>query len=155
MAQHRRKSPAEIRRNMSAIRSKGSQIEVALGGALRALGLRYRKNYKNVEGKPDFAFPSLRVAVFCDSSFWHGRGWGIARAAEFRVNRSFWTRKIERNIERDNEVNRYLRGRGWKVLRFWDAQIKNYPSSCAKKVLKVINDRRKVLSVKSAAVVNS
>ena len=99
----RRKTREEISYNMSRIRSKGSKIERVLGKALWAAGIRYRKHYP-IEGKPDFALPGLKIAIFCDSSFWHGRNWGPERKAEFRVNSDFWIKKIERNIQRDKEV---------------------------------------------------
>jgi DNA mismatch endonuclease (patch repair protein) len=122
---------------MSRIRSKGSKIEILLGKALWAKGLRYRKHYK-VEGKPDFAFPGAKVAVFCDSSFWHGRNWGADRKKEFRVNKEFWIKKIERNIERDKEVNEALLIQGWKVIRFWDDEIKKNAKECAEKVHQIV-----------------
>jgi len=138
----RKKSNEEVHRNMSAIRSSGSKIEKALGQALWAFELRYRKNYNKILGKPDFAFPSLKIAVFCDSSFWHGRNWGPERKKEFRRNREFWFKKIERNIERDKEVNACLRKQGWTVLRFWDDEIKRSPERCARKVLGAVSKKK-------------
>ena len=138
----RRKTKNETYRNMSAIRSSGSQIERVLAKELWSLGLRYRKNYKKAEGKPDFAFLGVKIAVFCDSSFWHGKNWGCERKKEFRVNRDFWIKKIERNIQRDLEVNDVLRKLGWKVLRFWDSVILGEPQRCALKVKKELERRR-------------
>lgn len=142
----RYKKRDEIYRNMSAICSSGSKIEKLLGRSLWALGLRYRKNYRSAEGKPDFAFPGTKVAVFCDSSFWHGRNWGPERKNEFKVNKDFWIKKIGRNIERDKEVNVALENLGWKVLRFWDDEIKNDTERCARKVYDLVSKRRKSLS---------
>lgn len=99
-----------------------------------AAGLRYRKQYRKLPGRPDFVLVGARVAVFCDSSFWHGRGWPGAAAA-FRSNREFWIPKIERNIARDVEVNKALKKAGWLVLRFWDEDILSSPNKCAKRVL--------------------
>ena len=59
-------------KTMRAIKSKGSKIEILLGKELWKNGLRYRKNDKSVFGKPDFVFKGLKIAVFCDSEFWHG-----------------------------------------------------------------------------------
>ena len=86
-------------------------------------------------GVPDFVYVSARVAVFCDSSFWHGRDWKN-RKHEFRSNRTFWWPKIERNIARDRYVTRELRNLGWVVLRFWDDEIIHNSDKCAQKVKK-------------------
>jgi DNA mismatch endonuclease (patch repair protein) len=138
----RSKTKDEIHKNMSAIKCSGSKIEVLMGKALWCLGLRYRKNYKKVMGKPDFAFPSVKVAVFCDSSFWHGRNWGSKRKSEFRTNKTFWVNKIEKNIARDKTVNKELKKIGWKVFRFWEDKIILNAENCAKKVFIEIEKKR-------------
>lgn len=117
---------------MSRIKPSGSEIERLLGRAMFSLGLRYRKQYK-VIGRPDFAFPGAKVAVFADSDFWHGRNWETTMA-EIKTNRDFWLSKIERNMKRDEEVNRILGEEGWTVLRFWEDEIMNNPKGCAMKV---------------------
>jgi DNA mismatch endonuclease, patch repair protein len=123
--------------NMSRIRSKGSKIEQLMSSALREAGLRgYRKHAKDVVGKPDFVWKSKKIAVFCDSAFWHGYKWDEEAKKTFKVRKRFWINKIERNRERDKEVNTILRKQGWKILRFWDKQIKRDPSKCAGKVKK-------------------
>ena len=134
------KTREQISYNMSRVRSSGSVIEKELGKTLWALGIRYRKQYSKVAGKPDFAIVSARVAVFCDSSFWHGRNWSDAAAA-IKSNRRFWIPKIERTIERDREVNRALRRLGWLVIRLWDDQILTNPERCAQKVLNAVRRR--------------
>ena len=70
-----RHTPEQRRRNMQAVKNKDSKIEIALRKELWARGLRYRKNAKNVFGKPDIVFVGKKVAVFCDSEFWHGYNW--------------------------------------------------------------------------------
>ena len=134
------KTREQISYNMSRVRSSGSVIEKELGKALWALGMRYRKQYSKVAGKPDFAIVFARVAVFCDSSFWHGRNWSDAAAA-IKSNRRFWIPKIERTIARDREVNRTLRRLGWLVVRFWDDQILGNPGRCAQKVFNAVRRR--------------
>ena len=62
-------------KNMQAIKSKDTKIEICLRKELWLRGIRYRKNVKDVFGKPDIAFKSKKVAVFCDSEFWHGYNW--------------------------------------------------------------------------------
>lgn len=128
------KTRAQISYNMSRVRSAGSLIERQLGKALWQLGLRYRKQYSRVPGKPDFAIVGAKIAVFCDSSFWHGRNWPKAARA-IKSNRGFWIPKIKRNIVRDREVKRALREHGWLALRFWDDQILSNAENCARRVL--------------------
>ena len=123
------RDPAKVSANMAKIRRQGSAIERRLGSAMWKAGLRYRKQYP-IEGKPDFAFPKAKVAVFCDSHFWHGYRWEKYGKRELRKNREFWTTKIERNIERDREVTSALQGRGWTVLRFWEHEIRDEPGMC-------------------------
>ncbi len=104
-------------------------------------GLEFEKQYI-VEGKPDFAFPKERVAVFCDSGFWHGYNWARGGRDRVKVRRDFWIPKIERNIQRDHEVNRALAASGWRVLRFWDFEIKERPSMCINRIGKELTKRR-------------
>lgn len=118
---------------MQAVRSSGSEIERALGRALWALGLRYRKNDRHVFGKPDFTLKRFRIAIFADSEFWHGKNWSI-RKHDHKTNVEFWHSKIEANIRRDKLVNQTLRKQGWTVIRFWGRDIKRDPEKCARKV---------------------
>lgn len=117
-------------RNMKAIKSKDSRIELLLRHELWNRGLRYRKNVKSVYGKPDIAFIGKKIAIFCDSEFWHGYDWEN-RKKSIKSNTSFWYEKIERNMVRDVEVNENLKSNGWVVLRFWGDEIKNNVSHCA------------------------
>lgn len=59
------------RKNMQSIRSKDTSIELALRKALWNEGYRYQKNYKKLPGKPDIALTRYKIAVFCDSEFFH------------------------------------------------------------------------------------
>ena len=123
--------------HMSRVRSSGSEIERVLGTALWKSGIRYRKQYKRVPGRPDFALVSARIAIFCDSSFWHGRGWPGAASA-IKTNREFWLPKIEGNIRRDIEVNASLSRLGWTVIRFWDDEILKRADACVTKVQRAL-----------------
>lgn len=135
-------TPEQRRKNMKAVKSKGSKIELILGKALWANGLRYRKNDKTVFGKPDFTFKKYKVAVFCDSEFWHGKNWELKKH-EHKSNINFWHQKIERNIERDREVNRELLKNGWKVIRFWGNEIEKDLVNCVDKIKRVIDEAKR------------
>jgi DNA mismatch endonuclease Vsr len=125
-------------KNMKAVTSKDSKIELILRKTLWHRGHRYRKHYKKIPGKPDIAFPRKKVAVFCDSEFWHGKNWE-EKKHEIKSNKKFWYNKIERNIERDKEVNNKLEEMGWEVLRFWGSEIKNDTEKCVQKVEKTLS----------------
>lgn len=127
------------RKNMIAVKSKGSKIEVRLAKALWKKGLRYRKNDKTVFGKPDLTFKGLKIAIFCDSEFWHGKDWDIKKH-EHKSNIDFWHKKIERNIQRDKEVNEQLLKEGWIVLRFWGKDIEKNLDLC---ILEITNEIKK------------
>lgn len=130
------------RKNMQAVKNKGSKIESILGKGLWAKGFRYRRNDKSVFGKPDFVFKKLKVAVFCDSEFWHGKDWA-KRKLDHKSNIDFWHKKISRNIERDNEVNEKLTNDGWLILRFWGAEIEKNTLLCIHKIEQAIQCRTK------------
>jgi len=132
----------QISYNMSRVRSKDSVIELLLRRELWRRGLRYRLHCKDIEGKPDIVFRRQKVAVFVDSEFWHGYKWSEERKFEFKTNREFWVNKIERNIQRDKEVNSLLKQDGWLVLRFWGHEIKNDCEGCADIVEDALKTRR-------------
>lgn len=124
---------------MKQVKSKGSKIETMLMKELWSRGLRYRKNVNTIYGKPDIAFIGKKVAVFCDSEFWHGYNWE-ERKNDFKSHQEFWISKIERNIERDKEVTAKLEKDGWTVLRFWGRDIKKNLNICADIIEKAVRN---------------
>lgn len=133
-------TPEQRRKNMQAVKAKDSEIELCLRKVLWNRGIRYRKNVKTIEGKPDLAFIRKRVAVFCDSEFWHGYDWENKKQ-EIKSNQDFWYKKIERNIQRDAEVTEKLENSGWIVIRFWGKEIKTNVELCADRIEAVLNAR--------------
>lgn len=135
------RDPKTTSKIMSAIRSKGTRVELRFAKALRCKGIKYRRHYKIV-GKPDFVILDKKCAIFVDGDFWHGNGWKIRgfKKLEDSIKRRkrFWLQKIKRNIARDKKVNRELRKNGWRVLRFWESQIQKDIDSCAQKTVKYI-----------------
>ena len=55
-------------------------------------------------------------------------------------NPQFWIKKIGRNIERDDEVNKELNFMGWTVIRFWGKDIKKNTETCVQVVKEAIFD---------------
>lgn len=134
-----KKTQEQISFNMKQVKNKDSKIEVLLRKELWKRGLRYQKNVKTILGKPDIVFKGKKVAVFCDSEFWHGYNWE-ERRNDFKSNKEFWIPKIERNIQRDKEVNEKLEELGWTVLRFWGNSIKKNLTDCADEIEKAIKE---------------
>ena len=137
------KSNVSIERseNMRRIHSKNTKIEIALRKALWHRGYRYRKNYATLPGKPDIVLTKQKIAIFCDSEFFHGKDWEVLKPQlEHGKNGEFWIKKISRNIERDDEVNKQLLFLGWTVIRFWGKDIIKNTDECVKVVEEVIFD---------------
>src|SRR6187402_3332629 len=118
---------------MRAIRSTNTKDEVRLAKALWHLGYRYRKNNRKVFGTPDLTFKKIKIAIFVDSEFFHGKDWETQKN-RFKTNKEFWQKKIERNMRRDIEVNAYLMEQGWTVIRFWSTEIQNNLEDCIAKM---------------------
>ena len=124
-------TPEQRKKNMQNIRSKDTSIEKILRKALWEKGYRYRKNCKKLPGKPDIAITKYKIAIFCDSEFFHGKDWEILKPRLEKGNNSdYWMRKISRNRERDDEVNKQLLFQGWTVIRFWGNDIKKNIDEC-------------------------
>jgi len=134
-------SKDQRRKNMQAVKATGSKIETAFAKALYARGHRYRKNDRAVFGKPDLTFKKIKLAIFIDSEFWHGKNWAKHKN-DHKSNQDFWHNKIERNIQRDREVNQRLKREGWKVLRFWGKQVEGSLDVCILKTEQVIIEQK-------------
>jgi DNA mismatch endonuclease (patch repair protein) len=119
---------------MSKIRGKNTKPELAFRKALYAVGYRYRIDYKKLIGKPDILLKKYRTAVFIDGEYWHGHNWS-ERKPKVKTNREFWIAKIERNMQRDREVNAELQRLGYTVFRFWETEIKKELDTCLRKVI--------------------
>lgn len=130
----------QIARNMRSNKSKDTKPELLLRRELLSRGMRYRKNCKELPGKPDIAFIKAKIAVFVDGKMWHGYDWEHQKN-DFKSNRDFWIPKIESNIERDKKVTQELTVDGWQVIRFWDFEIKRDIESCIDRIEKAYLDR--------------
>lgn len=133
-------TPEQRHKNMQAVKNKDSEIELLLRRELWSRGIRYQKNSNKVFGHPDIVFIEKKIAVFCDSEFWHGYNWETKKE-EIKSHQDFWIPKIEKNIQRDIEVNQKLQSEGWLVIRFWGKEIKKDVSACADLVVKRLEER--------------
>lgn len=132
-------SKEQRRKNMQKIKSKNTAIERILRKALWEKGYRYRKNVNGLPGKPDIVIVKYRIAIFCDGEFFHGKDWNVLKNKLQKSEKGdFWIKKISKNIEHDNEVDKELSYMGFTVLRFWGKDIKKHTDECLKTVDEVV-----------------
>lgn len=122
--------------NMSRVKSKNTSLELKFRKMLFDKGLRgYRLNYKLL-GKPDIVFTRYNVAIFLDGCFWHKCPKCFKHPSS---NKEFWKTKILTNIRRDKKVNKELSLLKYKIIRFWQHEIKDNPEKCYRKVRTILN----------------
>jgi|TARA_R110000868_G_scaffold312555_2_gene573535 DNA mismatch endonuclease (patch repair protein) len=119
---------------MGKIRGKNTIPELKFRKALWAAGFRYRIDYRKLIGKPDIVLKKYRTVIFIDGEYWHGYKWE-ERKQKIKTNKEFWIPKIERNIQRDKEVNQELQKQGYTVFRFWEREIKKELDQCLNQVI--------------------
>ncbi|WP_256467958.1 very short patch repair endonuclease [Seonamhaeicola sp. ML3] len=119
---------------MSRIRGKNTKPEMLFRSALWAKGVRYRVDSKSLPGRPDVSIKKYKLAIFIDGEYWHGYNWQ-ERKSKIKTNRDFWTPKIERNMQRDKEVNQELFDLGFTIFRFWDKDIKEELDKCLNDIM--------------------
>ncbi|GAB3949931.1 very short patch repair endonuclease [Spirosoma harenae] len=125
---------------MKRVKATKSKPELKLRQAIWNVGLRYRKNYKNLPGSPDIVIIKYKLIVFVDGDFWHGHDWDVKKL-RLKHNVGYWIPKIERNIQRDRETNEALTSLGWLVLRFWEHQVNQHLGTCLKEILASVDER--------------
>ena len=132
-----------VSKNMRSIHSKDTSIELQLRKALWHKGYRYRKNYKALPGSPDIVLTKYKIAIFCDSEFFHGKDWEILKPRlEKGKNPDYWVKKIERNIQRDEEKDQKLNFMGWTVIHFWGKDILKDTEQCVKVIEETIFNQK-------------
>lgn len=129
------------KKTMSRIRGKDTSIEIALRKALWNKGYRYRKNYKKLPGSPDICLTKYKIAIFCDSEFFHGKEWDVLKPkVEKGNNGEYWAKKIQENIDRDEEIDKKLLFLGWTVIHFWGKDILKSIDECIRVIEETILD---------------
>lgn len=130
----------QISKNMKSNKSRDTKPELLLRKELWHRGMRYRKNYDKLYGKPDIVFLGAKIAVFIDGKMWHGYDWDHQKN-DFKSRREYWIPKIEQNREHDFEVTQELIALDWLVLRFWDFEVKQDLRGCADKIQRAYINR--------------
>lgn len=138
-------------RLMGKIRGKDTKEEMRLAKALWHKGHRYRKHDKSIFGTPDLSFKRLKIAVFVDGEFFHGKNWENVEKRP-KSNSEFWKKKIERNMERDAQVNELLKSHGWTVLRFWSEDIKKNLHTVIRTIEETIEEKRNLINYKTQPI---
>lgn len=130
-------------KNMQHIRNKDTKIEVKLRKALWNKGYRYRKNVKDLPGKPDIVLGKYKIVIFCDSEFFHGKDWNeLQEQLKRGKNPDFWIKKISGNMQRDDEVDKQLKALGWSVVRFWGKDISKNVDECVQTIEELIFEKK-------------
>ena len=129
--------------NMAAIRSRNTKPELMVRRWLWSRGFRYRLNSPRLPGHPDLVLRKYRTCIFVNGCFWHGHKTEVVEGTLvsadndslpllkdsdcFRLpktNRPFWTRKILRNMARDEQEQRQLAKMGWHCITIWECELK-------------------------------
>lgn len=127
-------TPSQRHKNMQHIKAKDTKPEILLRKALWHKGIRYRKNYAKLPGRPDIALIRQHIAIFVDGDFWHAKGHQEHPGEQIRSHKDYWIPKLTRNVERDKEVTDALTELGWVVLRFWESNVKKDLDGCIKEI---------------------
>lgn len=114
-------SPDRRSDNMRAIRGRDTKPELLLRRMLHRLGYRYRLHARDLPGSPDIIFRSRRKVIFVHGCFWHSHP-GCPKAYRPKTRVEFWTEKLERNRQRDAEVETALHALGWSSLVVWECE---------------------------------
>lgn len=126
-------------KTMRAIRSRDTKLERSVARSLHNRGIRFRKNTVSLPGKPDISIKKYKVVIFVDSCFWHG----CPRHCRLpKTNIDYWEQKIERNKERDGEVNRYYAINEWLIIRIWEHQLKDAYDETINTIVCLINNAK-------------
>lgn len=128
------------RKNMRAIKSK-SKLEEKVTKGLWNKGVRFRRNTKELFGKPDISIKKYKIVIFIDSCFWHQCP---LHSNIPKNNREFWEKKLKRNAERDREVNNYYLENEWKLKRVWEHDINNNLYEVIDELIEFINESKRL-----------
>lgn len=130
-----------LSKQMGKIRSKNTRPEIRLRKALFAHGIRFRLYDRTLPGRPDISIRKYKLAVFIDGEFWHGYDWANRRE-QVKSNRGFWLPKIERNMQRDRQINQKLIEAGYTVVRFWQQDVTKNVGACVQTILSLAAERQ-------------
>ncbi|MGA2646650.1 MAG: very short patch repair endonuclease [Candidatus Sulfotelmatobacter sp.] len=115
-------SPETRSRVMSRVRSENTSPELEVRRFLHRAGFRFRLHRRDLPGKPDIVFPTLKKAIFIHGCFWHQHRY--CRSGHMPKSRlEYWEPKLKANCARDETARRELRKLGWKSITIWECRI--------------------------------
>lgn len=126
------------RKTMQAIKSKSS-LEDFVAKELWKRGIRFRRNVKGLFGKPDISIKKYKLVIFVDSCFWH---YCPLHGKIPETNREYWEKKLNRNRERDKNVNAYYQEKGWHLIRVWEHEVKDNMGLIIDRIIKTIDGEK-------------
>lgn len=146
-------TPEQRRKCMSNVRHEDTPPERYFRKILWHAGFRYRKNWRSLPGTPDIAITKYKIAIFIDGEFWHGKSYdggdyaghkyhSLKEQLSHGSHAAYWTHKIERNMQRDLQVEAELNGLGWTVLRFWSKDVMKHTDLCLIAVREAVFDKQ-------------
>ncbi|GBE17192.1 very short patch repair protein [bacterium BMS3Abin15] len=121
---------------MSKIGPKNSEPEIFIRKLVHGMGYRFRLHRKELPGKPDLVFPKYKKVIFVNGCFWHGHK-GCKRAKLPETNKSFWEKKIKKNVKNDEKNTKALKSLGWDSLTIWQCEINTNNLSFLKREISV------------------
>lgn len=127
-------------KNMRAIKSV-SKLEDKIAKELWSKGIRFRRNVKNLKGKPDIAIKKYKAVIFIDSCFWHACP---IHGNMPKSNTDYWEKKLDRNVRRDKEITAYYLDKGWHVKRIWEHEVKEDFNQAINDIISFIDDAKKI-----------
>ena len=126
-------------KNMQAVKAQGTNLENLVVNFLWQKGYRFRKNVKDLEGKPDIAIKKYKLVIFIDSCFWHKCPLHYKAPA---TNFEFWENKISKNKQRDDYVTNYYLAKKWNILRIWEHELKEDFDITLQKVINFLENSK-------------
>ena len=134
---------------MRKVRGSDTTPEMKFRKALWAEGLRYKPNSTKLPGKPDIVLAAHKTVIFIDGDFWHGGQWRKRKLSALEdqftqtTTKDYWLNKIRRNMRRDCVVTSELMSQGWKVIRFWESDIRRDLEGCIETTLRILDGKLK------------
>ncbi|MCG6116239.1 MAG: DNA mismatch endonuclease Vsr [Mesorhizobium sp.] len=108
---------------MSSVGQRDTKPEMSVRRLLHSMNYRYRLHRNDLPGRPDIVFGTRRKAIFVHGCFWH-RHSDCSKATLPKTRAEFWTQKFDRNVERDQDVERRLSDMGWESLVVWECETR-------------------------------
>lgn len=133
---------------MSRIRSKNTAPELQVRRALWNAGFRYRLHSVALKGKPDIILKKWNAAIFVHGCFWHHHAkCHLARLPATRPD--FWSQKLLRNRERDQEAVQSLLVGRWRVAVVWECALREDVERCARELIRWLPGQRRELDLRA------